>query len=272
MKYVENGLEVDLVKLPDGTYLEFEWRDVVGYEGYYLVSNYGHVKTVPRRFVNSRGQAVQVKERILTYSVLGGYNRISTESKHSGRLCKFAHRLVAEAFLPDFNPELEVDHIDRDKKNNVVTNLRMATPTQNNANKPPQKGVSKYKGVHQNSRTGRWQATIRFNKEFINLGSYIIEENAARAYNLKAKELFGEHAYLNDVSPDMEVEVKPKQSNKPRPVKCMTDGRLFPSLNEASRATKTSVHQIEKSCRLETKTLSGLRFTFVEGIKTQDQE
>lgn len=266
MKYVEEGLEVDLVLKEDGTYLEFEWRDVVGYEGYYLVSNYAHVKTVGRKFINSQGRTTTVKSRILQLHDTGsGYKRIMTESKHSGTLNSVVHRLVAKAFIKDFNSDLEVDHIDRDPSNNTVLNLRMATSSQNNANTKVIKGTSKYKGVHQEGRTQKWVAQIRWERTAIWIGSYLIEENAARAYNIKALELCGEFAFLNDVEGEMEPEVYVRKPSRVRPVKCLSTGVEFKSLASAARITGLSPSTIERSCRLSIPTYNGLNFSFIDG-------
>jgi hypothetical protein len=56
---------------------------------------------------------------------------------------------------------------------------------------------SKFKGVRLEKRAGKWRAQIKINKKYIYLGLFSDEEEAARAYDLKAQELFGEYAALN---------------------------------------------------------------------------
>ena len=58
---------------------------------------------------------------------------------------------------------------------------------------------SKYKGVSLRKNTKKYRACIHINKKRYDLGSFNNEDDAARAYNIKAKELFGEFAYLNEV-------------------------------------------------------------------------
>lgn len=101
------------------------------------------------------------------------------------------HRLILRA-----NPFEEVDHKDGDGLNNTRENLRIATRSQNSANRYPSKG---YKGVHLLKQTGRYQAGIKFEGHKLHLGYYDTPEEAALAYNQKAQELFGEFARLNDV-------------------------------------------------------------------------
>ena len=105
------------------------------------------------------------------------------------------HRLLAEAFLDDFDPNLQVDHIDGDKSNNDLSNLRMVTSVQNMraARKPKRKGMtSKYLGVTFDKRAKKdkcYNSRIMFNYKIINIGYYGSEKEAALAYNKKAIEL-----------------------------------------------------------------------------------
>lgn len=104
------------------------------------------------------------------------------------------HRLVMNA--PD---DMEVDHIEQEyKSDNRKSNLRLATRSQNSANARPVKGsVSEYKGVYWYAPTGKWKAQIKKNKKVYALGYFDTEEEAGRAYDAKALELFGDFAYLN---------------------------------------------------------------------------
>ena len=90
-------------------------------------------------------------------------------------------------------PGYWVDHIDRIKAHNWISNLRPATPTQNQQNKA---GTGTYpKGVTWRDRgTKPWQAKIRVNGERIHLGSFALMEEAAEAYRLACIELHGEFA------------------------------------------------------------------------------
>lgn len=99
-------------------------------------------------------------------------------------------------------PNLLVDHINQDKLDNRRSNLRLATSTQNEANKPKRQGnvSSKYKGViKMKGRKKCWRAIITKNSMRRELGCYYTEEEAALAYNKAALEEFGQFAFLNDV-------------------------------------------------------------------------
>lgn len=94
-----------------------------------------------------------------------------------------------------------IDHRDNNSMNNQKSNLRAATYSQNGGNMRKarsRKGkplTSKHKGV--TFTQGKYRATIRCQGKTYCLGSHIHEDDAGRAYNSKAKELFGEYAHLN---------------------------------------------------------------------------
>ena len=92
----------------------------------------------------------------------------------------------------------DTDHIDGDKLNNRKENLRIVTRSQNIMNSKKKSGLSsKYKGVSFYKKTSKWTAQICPKEGRIHLGTFLTEEKAARAYDNKAKELFGDYAKLN---------------------------------------------------------------------------
>lgn len=90
-----------------------------------------------------------------------------------------------------------VDHIDGNGLNNRKCNLRICTQQQNMQNRRPLARSSAFKGVSFYTQTGKWHAEITLDGKKIYIGSYDDEIEAARAYDRKAIELFGEFAYLN---------------------------------------------------------------------------
>lgn len=94
-----------------------------------------------------------------------------------------------------------IDHINGLRTDNRIENLRLVTPNQNQFNrKKAYRGTSKYKGVSKSSKDGRFDVIIQKNYRSVRVGMFDTEVEAAMAYNQKAKELFGEHAKLNEVS------------------------------------------------------------------------
>lgn len=98
-----------------------------------------------------------------------------------------------------------VDHINLDKLDNRRSNLRIATFQQNMHNRPKHKdGKNKYKGVWWNKHNKNYNAFITLNRKRQHLGCFVTAEEAAMTYNEKAKELYGEFAYLNLIEEDSE--------------------------------------------------------------------
>lgn len=105
------------------------------------------------------------------------------------------HRFIATRMgLPLSN---KIDHIDQNGLNCKRNNLRAANSTQNQANTRGHKdSISGLKGV---SKAGkRWRARIFANKKEILIGHFDTAQQAADAYDLKAKEIFGEFALTNN--------------------------------------------------------------------------
>lgn len=94
----------------------------------------------------------------------------------------------------------QVDHKNLNKLDFRKTELRICTPIQNQANLPKHKNsTSKFKGVYWHSCRRRWMARIHFKGITYYLGSFVFPENAAKAYDKKAKEFSGDFARINFV-------------------------------------------------------------------------
>lgn len=91
-----------------------------------------------------------------------------------------------------------VDHISGNRCDNTRANLRNITMQENMQNKKKQAGASSiYKGVSLNRKTGRWRSQVNRGKESYFLGEFDVEVEAAKAYDHKAVEVFGEYARPN---------------------------------------------------------------------------
>jgi len=95
--------------------------------------------------------------------------------------------------------KIQVDHINRNKLDNRKSNLRTCTLQQNRQNTMRNTNKSGYHGVCWKKKNKKWCAATCFNGMVKYIGLFKTKEEAALAYNKKAKELFGEFAYLNEV-------------------------------------------------------------------------
>jgi len=148
-------------------------KDIIGYEDKYAVDEQGNVWSLNWKRTGRTQKLKPANDR-------GGYPCVSLHMNGKGKTLKI-HRLMAEAYLSDFCKELDVDHIDRDRQNNNLSNLRMVTKSQNQWN-------TDAKGCHLCKTTGRWRATIMKSFKTVNLGYFSTEKEARQAY-LNAKEV-----------------------------------------------------------------------------------
>lgn len=100
-----------------------QWKDIIGYEGLYAISNLGRVKSANYNGTNT--------ERIMKSRVgMVGYVIINFH-KDFKRKTKTIHRLLAIHFIPNPENKKEVNHIDGDKSNCKIENLEWCTRSEN---------------------------------------------------------------------------------------------------------------------------------------------
>jgi hypothetical protein len=147
-------------------------RDVAGYEGDYAVDDSGNVFSF--KFEKCKKLKAALDKR--------GYYTVSLCKDNKARTYT-VHRLLAQAFLENYSEDLHVDHIDGNKQNNKLQNLRMVTGQQNQWNRKTAKGYC------WNKRDKKWIAKIVLNRKNKHLGYFDTEQEARDAY-LAAKKIY----------------------------------------------------------------------------------
>lgn len=150
-----------------------------------IVNGLYYCPVTGKPFSSRRGQL-----RELTNITHKGYYRVRFKGKQT-----YWHRVVYEALVEPLKADEYIDHIDGNKLNNVVSNLRKCTKSDNSRNQKKSRGSSQYKGVYL-YKSGIWRATIQLEKK-IHLGYFEDEQEAALAYDRAALEYYGEFARTN---------------------------------------------------------------------------
>jgi hypothetical protein len=143
--------------------MQEEFRDIIDYEGIYTVSNFGRIYSVKRGIIMK-----PIKNN-------RGYIFINLFKNNCKKTCQI-HRLIARAFLTDYSEDLDVDHIDRSKTNNHLSNLRMTTRAQNITNTKPRNKTG-YKGICL-TKSGKYRVQIQVNNKYKYVGTYSTLEDA----------------------------------------------------------------------------------------------
>ena len=157
------------------------WRKLEDFENY-SVSSFGRVRN-------------DITKRILKPGISSsGYYGVKLYQNNKKKTF-LVHRLVAIYFIANPMNKKCVDHIDHDRKNNRIFNLRYATYQENNQNKSIQKSnTSGYVGVSFHKTKQKYQTRYSLNGKYQHIGYYQTALEASEAYQAKIKEVYKEFA------------------------------------------------------------------------------
>ena len=143
------------------------WKDILGYEGLYKVSNTGKIFSIERH---------GTKNRILSSVDNGkGYLRVKL-SKNDKPKSYMLHRIIAEAFIPNLENKKCVNHINGNKKDNRIENLEWCTHSEN-VNHAIRTGLKKIKPL-----PGMKVINIKSDKIFISINEAAREKGIDRSH------------------------------------------------------------------------------------------
>ncbi len=166
-----------------------KWKDIHNYEGYYQISNFGRVKSLDRNEINKNGVVRKLKGSLKNSFISGGYVLV-TLSKNNVNESHCIHRLIAEAFIPNPKNLDEVNHKNRIKKNNFLSNLEWCTSRENTHHaRIRMKSSSKYVGVSYDKQNSQkpWISRINIQGKTKFLGRFETENLAFDAYKLECE-------------------------------------------------------------------------------------
>jgi len=153
--------------------------------------------------VNDADYAELAQHRWCANRIGGNFYAVRNGPRTDGHRARiYLHRIILGA-----PPDMGVDHINGDGLDNRRNNLRLATKSQNGANRThKQRGTtSRFLGVRWHKRSGKWHAEIQVNGKQKTLACFDSEIDAALAYNEAALELHGEFASINDLDNPGEI-------------------------------------------------------------------
>ena len=157
-----------------------EYKIINGFENY-EISNLGNIINI------KTGKNIKQNQNKQGYMTVNIINNDKIYKK-----C-LVHRLIGFTFILNPNNKPYIDHIDNNRSNNNITNLRWCLPIENTFNsKIPKTNKSGFKGVHYDKSKQLWRAQIQKNLKIIDLGYFFDINDAIKARVDKANILFGD--------------------------------------------------------------------------------
>lgn len=243
------------------------WKDVVGWEGLYQVSNFGRIKSLPR-LKKTPTSTFYTKERFIDpIFSKGGYLRVSL-SKNGSSKKVFLHRVVANAFL-GVNDGMTINHIDEDKTNNRVENLEYMTLSDNirygggiKRSAIARKHSEKVKRtpVNQYSIDGVFLKRYKSIREAKESNGYI-NENISMCCSHKRNQSNG---FIWRYDGDVDVSYNRKTNSKPVIQYSLNGEKIkgYKSAKDAMRITGTNACDISSCCHSNLKQANGYIWKF----------
>jgi hypothetical protein len=160
------------------------WKDIVGFEGQYQVSDQGRIKSLYRTGFKSNGHRFVVKEIIRkpVPNTKNGYLEVIFPQTRKAYFIFKIHRLVAQAFIGA--SELHVNHKNGDVTDNRAENLEYVTNLENMNHRYRDLRNEKNYGVYWHKKNKKWISQIKVDQHRVYLGCFEDKEEAYDVYYL----------------------------------------------------------------------------------------
>ncbi len=161
---------------------KLEWKFIPNYEDRYIINRQGEIKSLITNKILEDNYSIQYEQ---------SYKSVKLIDKNGKRTQFYIHRLVYLTFKGKILENMEIDHIDRNKFNNNLENLRMITPSENCKNKIITKNIIKTEIIDNNF--------INIGKKYKNfdLSNYEINQYGQIRNNFKLLQLGTQKLYKN---------------------------------------------------------------------------
>lgn len=155
------------------------WKPIDGYDNY-EVSTKGNVRNATTGKILKPGKGSH------------GYYIVVLYKNSIAKSCT-VHKLVAQTFIGNAESKPFVDHIDNDRLNNNVSNLRWVTYSENNQNQSKNiRNTSGVKGISYDKKRNKWDSRINVNGKIKFLGLFLNKDDAVKARQEASKKYYGE--------------------------------------------------------------------------------
>ena len=220
-----------------------DFDNLIGFEGKYKINRQGQIWSCFYR-------------KLVIPSIDDGYLKLSLTNKDKKKIKCFIHRLLAIQYIPTDNYDLVIDHIDRNRQNNSLDNLRWITRRQNGNN------IKECEGTLFLDKS----TTERTGKEFWKAGYSITDENGFRVRHQKSSHSKQEvEDWLNEIKATNKVpeskkvlltEEQLKENKKIAQKKCKSKDESKQKRKEADDKNRDKINKRQQDRRLYLKELT----------------